>query len=64
MVFLKANDINENLYLDSALGAECVYDFRERQGFIYLFCKSLATLGQDVVWQLCLEYLRVPNDRN
>lgn len=57
MVFLKANDISENLYLDSALGAEFVFYFRERQGLIYLFCKSLATLGQDVAWQLCYRML-------
>ena len=43
VVLLKGNGINKNFSLDSALGAESVYDFRERerQGFIYLFIFSI-----------------------
>lgn len=62
MVFLKASDISENLYLDSALGAECVYDFRERQGLIYSV-NPWPPLGRMWFGSYVLECLRVSNDR-
>ncbi|XP_029792575.1 kidney mitochondrial carrier protein 1 isoform X3 [Suricata suricatta] len=41
-------------YTDSVLEAENIYDYRERQGLIFI---SLATLGKDAVWQCCSRML-------
>lgn len=60
VVLLKGNGSNKNFSLHSALGAESVYDFRERRDkdlFVCLFFQSLATLGKDVAWQPCSRML-------